>query len=247
MKIPRVMGHRGALALAPENTLAGIRLAASFGVEGVEFDVKLTADGCCVVFHDDRLERTTDGCGAVAETPLDDFSDLDAGSWFSPAFAGERVPTLEDVIGEVNACDLFADIEIKPCPGRAVETARTAMSTIECYWPEFRARPLVTSFDLSCLEVAGEMAPDWPRGIICLRLAEDWLARLAAVEAKVLVCHESGLEGSDVAALREQGITVVAYPINDVARAAQLVDWGVSSLISNSPERLLSAPQLARC
>ena len=88
--LPRVIGHRGIAARAPENTLAGFRRAAELGVAWVELDVQLTSDGVPVVFHDDGLERTTDGQGLLIETPLAVLRGLDAGAWFGPAFAGER-------------------------------------------------------------------------------------------------------------------------------------------------------------
>src|SRR6266545_5338922 len=92
---PRVVGHRGGGALAPENTLAGIRMAAAMGFGGVEFDVMLSVDGVPVLIHDETLERTTDGRGAVADTPYDALTRLDAGSWFDARFRGERIPSFE--------------------------------------------------------------------------------------------------------------------------------------------------------
>ncbi len=239
MSLPKIIGHRGALDLAPENTLVGFCLAAELGVRGVEFDVKLTSDGRCVVFHDDTLDRTTNGRGPVAEADWRTISRLDAGAWFGPEFAGQRVPTLETVIRELRDHDLQADIEIKPSPGRAVETARATMAVALSNWPRDRTSPLVTSFELDCLKVAREAAPNWPRGIICLCIPDNWAARLAAVDASVVVCHEAGLRHADVAELGGCGVTIVAYPVNRAQRAAELVEWGVSSLISNAPDRLL--------
>ena len=241
MRLPRVVGHRGALALAPENTIAGIRCAAALGVRGVEFDVKITADGHCIVFHDDRLERTTDGSGAIANTPFETIAGLDAGTWFAPDFAGERVPRLEEVIAELIDLDIYPDIEIKPCPGREIETAKAALTTIKSHWPSGRDGPLLTSFAIPCLKVARDLAPTWPRGLICLKPPADWPKKISSVDATVLVCHENGLLQNDVEAFRKRGITVVTYPINDGAYATRLLDWGVSSLISNSPDRLLAA------
>src|SRR6185437_14318437 len=93
--IPRVIGHRGAAARAPENTLAGFRRAAELGCRWVEFDVRLSADRRPMVFHDDTLERTTDGAGAVGATSLDMLLRCDAGGYFAPAYRGERIPMLD--------------------------------------------------------------------------------------------------------------------------------------------------------
>jgi glycerophosphoryl diester phosphodiesterase len=99
--VPRVIGHRGAAGHAPENTLASFAKAAALGVRWVEFDVRLTGDGALVVFHDDTLERTTDGSGRVTDSTWAQINKLDAGAWFGRAFAGERVPALEDALTEL--------------------------------------------------------------------------------------------------------------------------------------------------
>src|SRR6267378_4419963 len=87
---PRVVGHRGAGTLAPENTLAGIRKAAAMGFGGVEFDVMLSADKVPLLIHDETLDRTTRGRGSVAATPYARLASLDAGAWFSPEYRGAR-------------------------------------------------------------------------------------------------------------------------------------------------------------
>ncbi|HET6220602.1 MAG TPA: glycerophosphodiester phosphodiesterase family protein, partial [Dongiaceae bacterium] len=106
--LPRVIGHRGAAAYAPENTLEGLREAARRGAGWVEFDAKLTGDGVVVLMHDDTLDRTTDGTGPVAETSYAEISHLDAGAWFGPAWRGARVPTLADALALLVELDLQA-------------------------------------------------------------------------------------------------------------------------------------------
>jgi hypothetical protein len=118
MRLPRVIGHRGAAALAPENTLEGLRVAARLGVRWVEVDAKLSADGVVVLFHDETLDRTTDGNGPVAATRFAVLRRLDAGAWFGPAWRGPRVPTLEQALDLLSELGLRANVEIKPCPGR---------------------------------------------------------------------------------------------------------------------------------
>src|SRR5712692_9179692 len=113
LRLPRVIGHRGAAASAPENTLAGLRRAKALGCAWVEFDVRLTGDGALVLCHDPSLDRTTSGTGAVSAQSLAAIRDCDAGSWFAPAFAGERVPTLEEVLLLAAELDLGTNIEIK--------------------------------------------------------------------------------------------------------------------------------------
>ena len=125
-----VIGHRGAAAAAPENTLASLRKAKELGASWVEFDVKLTRDGVPILMHDERLERTTNGRGEVAQATLAELQELDAGGWFGPAFRGERVPTFEAALGLCAELGLGINVEIKPCPGREAETARVAVETL---------------------------------------------------------------------------------------------------------------------
>src|SRR5579859_520454 len=93
--LPAVIGHRGAAASAPENTLAGLRRAHALGASWVEFDVQLSRDARCILLHDDTIDRTTSGRGKAAAMELDALRRVDAGAWFSPEFTGERIPTLE--------------------------------------------------------------------------------------------------------------------------------------------------------
>jgi len=135
LNLPPVIGHRGTANLAPENTLAGIRRAQEEGAGWVEFDVKLTSDGIPILMHDDRLGRTTNGKGKVALASLKDIQALDAGSWFAPEFAGERVPTLRATLELCIELGLGINVELKPCPGREQETAEIALQTLVDAWP----------------------------------------------------------------------------------------------------------------
>ena len=122
------IGHRGgAFGKAPDNTLAALRLAFQDGAAGVEVDTRLTADGVAVCFHDETLERTTDGTGALADMTLAQLKTLDAGSKYDPAFAGERVPTLAEAMNEAKGKGiLYLDIKT---PGQAAEFQRALAET----------------------------------------------------------------------------------------------------------------------
>lgn len=116
---PLVIAHRGANLLAPENTLAAFRLAAQLGAQAVEFDVQLSRDGEVVVIHDAELERTTDGRGSVATSTAAELRRLDAGSWFGPQYANERIPLLREVL----ELPLIPVIEIKTTGGQSRQLA----------------------------------------------------------------------------------------------------------------------------
>ncbi|MBW7852325.1 MAG: glycerophosphodiester phosphodiesterase [Rhodospirillales bacterium] len=238
---PKVIGHRGAAGSAPENTLAGFRRAAALGAPWVEFDARLTADGQAVVFHDDRLERTTNGRGRLATTPVAELRRLDAGAWFGAAFAGERVPTVGEALALIAALGMGANMEIKPDPGRDGKVARAAMEAALAAWPEGREPPLVSSFSSAALVVAREVAPDWPRGLLVDRLPSDWRDITVRLDCATLHCGHRGLDARGVAAVRDAGLEVLAFTVNEPDRARRLWDWGVAGVFTDFPERLLAA------
>src|SRR6185312_1960824 len=172
--LPRIIAHRGSPRVAPENTLASFRAAAGEGASWVEFDAALTADARPVVFHDDALDRTTDGAGLLNDTSFDVLQGLDAGSWFSRAFAGEMVPTLEEVLELLAGLCLGFNMEIKPAAGREMETATLSLAVARQCWPTDHPIPLVSSFSRIAVAVAKEEQPGWPRGLLFDRLADDW-------------------------------------------------------------------------
>jgi glycerophosphoryl diester phosphodiesterase len=239
--IPRVIGHRGAAAAAPENTLAGIRKAKELGAEWVEFDVKLTRDGVPVLMHDERLERTTSGQGRVAETTLAAIETLDAGAWFQPAFRGERVPTFEAALALCAKLGLGVNVEIKPCPGREAETARVTVETLLGHWPEAMPAPLVSSFAPVCLAVAREIAPALPRGCLAGALPRRWRAALAAHGCRTLHLNHRWLSARQRAAVLAAGVPLLLYTVDDPRRARQQLAAGVTSVFTNRVGEVLAA------
>jgi len=237
--VPPVIAHRGASASAPENTLAAFRRAAELGARWVEFDVKLTADGRPVVFHDDTLDRTTDGAGRVAETSLSALADLDAGVWFDPDFAGELVPTLEETLDLLVDMGLGANMELKPCPGRDVETAQVSLDVARAMWPAEAPPMLISSFSRPALRVSRDVAPAWPRGLLLGGLTDDWWREAEAADAWSVNADADLIRARDVTEVLDAGYRVVVYTVNDPGRAANLWDWGVDGIVTDRPEVLL--------
>jgi len=239
--LPRIVGHRGAPRLAPENTLASFRAAADSGAKAIEFDVALTFDSRPVVIHDASLERTTDGDGLLSETTLEALSGLDAGGWFDPAFAGEVVPTLEETIDLLNTLDLDADIELKPDPGREVETAQEALRLAKTCWPKGKRPPVITSFSRVALAAAKEENPDWPRGLCFDLLPDDWSEAVSALEVALVCPNADRLTVDQTTTLLASGLEIMAWTVNDVEDAQKLLQWGVSSLCTDTPQELRTA------
>jgi len=239
--LPRFVGHRGAPRLAPENTLASFRAAAATGIKAVEFDVALTFDARPVVIHDTSLERTTDGTGLLAENTLEAISGLDAGAWFDAAFAGEVVPTLEETIDLLVALDLGADIELKPDPGREVETAEIAVNVARSCWPDDTLPPVITSFSRVALASARGCAPDWPRGLCFELLPEDWQEVTDSLGASLLCPNADRLTADQCASMIAAGFEIMAWTVNDEEKAKTLFQWGVGSVCTDLPQVLRPA------
>ncbi|WGF86384.1 glycerophosphodiester phosphodiesterase family protein [Marinivivus vitaminiproducens] len=236
--LPRVIGHRGAAALAPENTLDAIEAAHRAGARWVEFDVKLTGDGVPILFHDAVLTRTTGAKGKVARTSWAAIRGLDAGRAFGrPA----RVPAFAEAIDLLGTLGLGANVEIKPCPGREAETTAAALATIAERWPDHLPPPLVSSFARPCLAAARERAPHLPRGLLAERLPLRWRALMLAYGCATLHLSQRHLDTARVARLRATGVPLLVYTVNDPARARVLIEAGAQAVISDAPDAVAAA------
>jgi len=239
--LPRFVGHRGARGSAPENTLVSICKAAELGAPWVEFDVKLTADGHLVLMHDETLERTTNGQGPVAAASWSAIRKLDAGAWFGPAFAGERVPDLEETIALLAELGLGANVEIKPCPGRERETGAAVALAVARLWPRSLPPPVLSSFAEESLAAARDAAPALLRGLLVTDIPPDWPARLARLGCASLHAGERQLLRPAVEEVKQRGVPMLAYTANTRERAELLWSWGVDCVATDWPERLRPA------
>ena len=131
----QIIGHRGASAYAPENTMASFRWAQFMGCHYIEFDVMLSADGHPFVFHDETLNRTTNGRGKFGMMSAEYIQSLDAGKWFSRQFINEKIPSLQTVLEWLLMSDVKANIEIKPYPGTTEQTTVAVLTHLNRYLP----------------------------------------------------------------------------------------------------------------
>ncbi len=241
LALPRVMGHRGAAGLAPENTLAGLRAAAHAGLTWVEFDVMLCGDGVPVLFHDDNLKRTTGRDAPMAKTPFADLAALEAGAWFAPAFAGEPIPALEAALDLACALGMTPNVEIKPTRGRDEETAAAVLDVIARCWPQDRPGPLISSFSRAALGVAKDRAPGLPRALNAWRLPRDWQRAAAALGCGSLHLRGARLRARTAAKVKRAGYHLAAFTINDPKRARRLITLGVDCIITDRPDVIAEA------
>ncbi len=236
LALPRVMGHRGVAGAAPENTLAGLRAAAAMGMTWVECDVMLTRDGVPVLFHDDKLKRTTGRAAPMAETAFAELAGLEAGAWFAPEFAGEPIPSLEQALALALDLGLTPNVEIKPTPGTDEATAAAVLATIARCWPGDVPTPLVSSFSRKSLEVAKRQAPNLPRALIGWWLPRDWRKTAARLDCSNLHIAGRRLTEKRVGWIKRAGYALAAFTVNEPEVARRLVAWGVDCIITDRPD-----------
>ena len=230
---PRIIAHRGGGKLAPENTLAGMRKAKAFGFTGVEFDVMLTADATPILMHDQTLERTTSGSGAIAETAYRDMLTLDAGGWFSREHAGEPVPSFEQAARICIELGLWADIEIKPATGFEAQTGTATALAARELWRGAPVQPLLCSFQPAALAAAKQAVPELPRGALTKVIPPDWEQWMEKLGCVSLHCDYRMLLPAQARAVREAGYWLLCYTVNDPEIARVLFDWGADAVITD--------------
>lgn len=243
----KVVAHRGFSHRAPENTLAAFRQAADLGVM-IELDVTLAATGEVVCIHDDDLDRTTTGMGPVAARTLAEVQALDAGSWFDPAYVGERVPTLDEVLAEIDG-RVVIDIELKTRDDK-VALPRAVVAAVQRAGQSDRV--FVSSFDPYLLEQMRRLAPEIRRAQLVdtfegtdLAWYERVLLRNLGLNARVrpdmVIGGDRFVSEAWVQRQKHRGYVVMVYTINDPERMQELVRWGVDAVITDRPDVALEA------
>lgn len=234
--LPRWIAHRGGGALAPENTLAGCRLAARLGFRAVEFDVMLSRDGVPVLMHDESLARTTSATGQVPELDWEALARVDAGRPFHRAWAGEPVPRLEAVLALCAELGLAPNVEIKPAAGHEAATGQVVAATVVRHWPA--DRPLVlSSFSEVALAAAAVVSAGLPRALLVEAVPGDVIDRLGRLGCRALHARAGGLTAEVVAPLAAAGVPVAAYTVNETGLADRCFALGVSALFTDRLDR----------
>lgn len=230
-ELPVTVAHRGYSSVAPENTLAAVAAGMRTGAEYVEVDVHTTADGVPVVLHDQTVDRTTDGTGDVAVLAGEQVTALDAGSWFSPAFAGQRLPSFAQLLDLLETGSSTLLLEIKG-PETSAEVERVVDMVVEAGLED---RVVLQSFDVDALRAAREHAPQIPRGLLRGALDADPVAVAQDLGAVMYNPSASALLARPgvVADLNAAGVAVMPYTVNSAADWARLTEIGVDGIITD--------------
>ncbi len=238
---PVVFAHRGAAAQAPENTLASFELAATLGADAIELDAKLTADGEIVVFHDPLLERTTNGTGRLAHKTLAQLRALDAGSSFSSAYRGEKIPLLEEVFESVGK-RLLINVELSnyTTPTDAL-VERVCALIKRCALEE---RILLSSFLPMNLSKARRLLPGVPRGLLAMRHWKGaWARSFGFVFGEYAALHPfiDDVDASQVQRVHRLKRRIHVWTVKEPEVVTRLKSWGVDGIFTMDPAMALRA------
>ena len=243
---PLVIAHRGAPTLAPENTLAAVKAALDIGSPAIEIDIRRSADGVPVLIHDAAVDRTTDGEGAIGDFTWQQLQQLDAGSWFSPEFAGEPLPRLSEALALVSAHphDSILIVEMKDGGEGFEQTVVEAIRESELAVDQV----ILKAFDRDILERLAQLAPEYsrlyvfvaeigwlnlvidarPRFVDVLEVPEDWLQ-----------VHASFLDRDFVIDAQAAGYKVIAWNVHERELMQEMIAWGVDGIETDRPGELM--------
>jgi glycerophosphoryl diester phosphodiesterase len=243
MPTPLIIGHRGASAAAPENTMAAFRLALEANADGVEFDVRLTKDAVPVVIHDDTLRRTGGVNQRIAELTLAQLKENDVGSWFAKDdFRGERVPTLFELFELFAPTSAVLYLEMKSEPAQREELARTCCEAlaqaslkdhvvVECF--DLAAIELVKSID-SSIRTAALFEPTL-RNTPLAGSATKMIDKALAVGADEIALHHKLANARAIEMAQTANLSVVVWTVDDPSWISRARANGIKALITNNP------------
>ena len=247
MNTPLIIGHRGASAVAPENTMAAFREAIAVGADGIEFDVRLTRDGVPVVIHDSTLRRTGGLSQRIADLTWSEVAKVDVGSWFSRSFANETVPSLAELftLFESNNSTLYLEMK---CDS-AAEYAPLAAACCELIDQRgLKERVVVECFQLPALKIVSELSSD----IKTVALFEPSISnpsvlsdqsiinKAVDVGAAALALHHRLARRSLIEKAKDLGLHIAVWTVDDPAWLERARTLGIDALITNNPAKLIS-------
>ena len=242
--IGRIIAHRGASRVTPENTLVAFREAARQGARWFEFDVSLLGDGTPVVHHDGTLDRCTNSTGPLGSMTAADLAGIDAGGWFGDQFTGEPLAVLEQALDLIDDLDLSANLEMKPHDATPEPIAQAVARALNSR-PWARNRILVSSFRIDALKVLRQIMPEQPLAALYYDPPADWPEVLVELRACSLHIWHQFLTGEILTQAQEHGFHVRVFTINEPPSMEPFRSAGLTSVITDHPPLFLHDPAWA--
>jgi glycerophosphoryl diester phosphodiesterase len=230
-----VIGHRGACALAPENTISSFKLAVEHKADFVELDAKLSLDGQVMVIHDQTVDRTTDGSGRVNQLTFETLRKLDAGKKFDNKFAGEKIPTLDEVFKAVGR-DVYVNVELTNYASKQDALVPKVVDIVKAN--KMESRVLFSSFLPLNLVTAQRLLPETPVAILCLEGAAGILTRsflLKGISPEYVHPYLMDVTKGMVAKEHRRGRKVNVWTVNADADIRRMIEAGVDGIFTDDP------------
>jgi glycerophosphoryl diester phosphodiesterase len=239
MELPILIAHRGGSLEAPENTIASFRHAIELGMRYVELDVQMTRDGELVVIHDETVDRTTDGHGPVGNYTLEELRKLDAGSQFDRKFAGEKIPTLREVLELCTAAGVGVVVEIKS-PGLYVGMVEKTVALIGEMWTRGAENIWCISFDHAAIRQVRALDPSIPLGYLYEYFEQEFVRPDDTVQAYCPYFRTALAHPEQIVRAHELGKFVFVYTVDEEQDMRQVVAAGIDGMVSDRPSLLKS-------
>jgi len=234
-KLPLVVAHRGGKRWGPENSLTSFKKSVAANADGIELDIHRCKSGELVVIHDDTLNRTTSGSGAVKDASWKDLSTLDSGSWYEAKFKDERLPLLKDVLDAVDG-KLTINIEIKNCPGNYADIDDELLKQLKDYpYPD---KIMISSFDHIILKKIHDKTTKYKLALLGDSVIYNLAAYAKSVGATGWNPDFDCVRPDTVKAAHDAGLTVNTWTVNNKEGWKRACDLGVDSIITDDPEGL---------
>ena len=231
----KIIGHRGASMVAPENSASSLEVASSMGLEWIETDVQITLDNELVIFHDEKLDRTSNGKGFLALKKLSELKQLDIGSWFSNKYKGEKILTLVQFLDLIKKYKFSLQLEIKHMHGKEIEIVDEIVKQIKPYLNYFKGKLFVSSFSEKCLRLFSKKLPQIPLALALSFVPKnpDMLANEVGVD--ILHFGDEFVDDLSLERLKVSKTEFAVATVNNKDRAEYLLSNGVQSILTDDP------------
>lgn len=240
----KLTAHRGLSSLAPENTLSAFKKAIQFGCDSIELDVQLSADHIPVVFHDQTVNRCTNGQGKVSDLTWHELRLLDAGLWFSDEFEGEYIPSLAEVLSLAASKKININIELKTFPGCDIDLLCEKVALVIMESEIDDEQLLFSSFSTDALLCIAQSAPTIRRGQLWQTIPYDFLNILQQIDAYSVHCDYRFLTEQQAVKVKSAGFQLHCYTANFPELVKEHGNWGVDRIITDTPQNFVKSKAL---
>ena len=234
----KIIGHRGASMFAPENSASSLEVAYSQGLEWIETDVQITLDNKLVIFHDEKLERTSNGEGFLALKKLSELKELDIGNWFSEEFTGEKILTFVEFLNLIKKYEFSLQLEIKHMHGKETEIVDEVVNQIQPYLDYFKDKLFVSSFSEKCLRLFSKKLPQIPLALALSFVPKNPDLLANEVGGDILHFGDEFVDDHSLGKLKNSKTEFAVATVNDKKRAEFLLNNGVQTILTDTPKIL---------